>query len=282
VPNPYVPIPENCKGQGCGAFIAPDYTFHSSDPEIGDFVAPEPASPSPRAVLQGPDGKPIPDEHSGLFCAYNPGQTTVSITTGGLTYSEQVTVQAGSVEQPCGTVPLKNPPVVPASLGAAVASPPSAPAAGSSPTPVTVAPPPPPPSPAPAHPAPAPPPPPPPRAPAATPSFPFLPKPPLLAPLILIPLVPPPAVARPTPPSGTSAVAEPAGAPEEQEEEEEATESARANMAAYNRGNPAISPLPLIALVVIAAAAGTGIRRGRRRRGIVLARAGARGSERRW
>jgi hypothetical protein len=279
VPNPYVPIPETCKGQACGAFIAPDYTFHSSDPEIGDFVAPEPASPSPRAVLQGADGRPVPDEHSGLFCAYNPGQTTVSITTGGLTYSEQVTVQAGSVEQPCGTVPLKNPPVVPAALGAAVASPPSAPAAGSSPTAVTVAPPPPPLSPA--HPAPALPPP-PPRPLAATPSFPFLAKPPLLAPLILIPLVPPPAVARPTPPSGTSAVAEPATAPEEQEEEEEATESARANMAAYNRGNPTISPIPLIALVVIAAAAGTGIRRGRRRRGIVLARAGARGSERRW
>jgi hypothetical protein len=283
VPNPYVPIPENCKGERCGAFIEPDYTFHSSDEEVGQFVAPERASASPRAVLQGPDGKPVPDEHSGLFCAYNPGQTTVSITTGGLTYSEQVTVQAGSVEQPCGTVPLKSPPVVPAALGAAVASPPSAPAAGSSPTPVTVVPPPPPPPPAPARPAPPPPPPPPPpRPPAATPSFPFLPKPPLLAPLILIPLVPPPAVARPTPPSGTSAVAEPATAPEEQEEEEEATESARANMAAYNRGNPALSPLPLIALVLIAAAAGTGIRRGRRRRGIVLARAGARGPERRW
>jgi hypothetical protein len=279
VPNPYVPIPENCKGEGCGAFIAPDYTFHSSDPEIGDFVAPEPASASPRAVLQGRDGKPVPDEHSGLFCAYNPGQTTVSITTGGLTYSEQVTVQAGSVEQPCGTVPLKNPPVVPAALGAAVASPPSAPAAGSSPTPVTVAPPPPPP--APAHPAPAPAPP-APRPLAATPPLPFLPKPPVLAPLIVIPLVPPPAVARPTPPSGTSAVAEPATAPEEQEEEEEATESARANMTAYDRGNPTLSPLPLIALVVIAAAAATGIRRGRRRRGIVLARAGARGPERRW
>jgi hypothetical protein len=280
VPNPYVPIPETCKGPGCGAFIAPDYTFHSSNEEVGQFVAPEPASASPRAVLQGPDGKPVPDEHSGLFCAYNPGQTTVSITTGGLTYSEQVTVQAGSVEQPCGTVPLKNPPVVPAALGAAVASPPTAPAAGSSPTPVTVAPPPPPP--APVHPAPAPPPPPPPRPLAATPPFPFLPKPPVLAPLIVIPLVPPPAVARPTPPSGTSAVAEPATAPEEQEEEEEATESARANMTAYNTGNPMLSPVPLIALVVIAAAAATGIRRGRRRRGIVLARAGARGPERRW
>jgi hypothetical protein len=277
VPNPYVPIPETCKGAHCGAFIAPDYTFHSSNPEIGDFVAPEPASSSPRAILQGAGGKPVPDEHSGLFCAYNPGTTTVSITTGGLTYSEQVTVQAGSVEQPCGTVPVKNPPVVGAGASAPVASPPSSPA-GASPAPVTLVPPPPP---APVHPAPAP----PPAAPrpaAATPPFPFLPKPPLLAPLIAIPLVPPPAVARPTPPSGTSAVAEPATAPEEQEEEEEATESARANASAYKAGSPTPSPLPVIALVLIAAAAGTGIRRGRRRRGIVLARASARGSERRW
>ena len=44
---------------------------------------------------------------SGLFCAYNKGTTTVSIRAGGLSYTLPVTVQAGSVREPCGTVPLK-------------------------------------------------------------------------------------------------------------------------------------------------------------------------------
>ena len=276
VSNPYVPIPETCVGAGCGAFIAPSYTFHSSDKEIGDFVAPEPASLNPRAVLQGPDGKPIEDEHSGLFCAYNPGETTVSITTGGLTFSEQVTVQAGSVEQPCGTVTLKNPPAVAASAGAPVAAlPPSTPPA-SSPTPLVAPPPPPVTVPAAVTP------PPPPRA--AVPPPPFLASPPPLAALIAIPLLPPPAVARPIPPSGTSTVTEPAVKAEE--EDEEAVESARNSMAVYDPGDPTLPPVSLVALIVIAAGAGTAIRRtrrGRRTRGTpAFARSGVRRRDGPW
>ncbi len=44
---------------------------------------------------------------SGLFCAYNAGTTTVTISAGGLSASLPVTVQAGSVREPCGTVPAE-------------------------------------------------------------------------------------------------------------------------------------------------------------------------------
>ena len=70
----------------CSQFIAPSYSFSSSRPDIGDFVEPELSNSNPRAVLQGPDGKPIPDSQTGPFRAFNAGTTTVSITTGGLTY----------------------------------------------------------------------------------------------------------------------------------------------------------------------------------------------------
>src|SRR5208282_1508571 len=52
VPDPYVPLPEPCVGSGCSQFIAPEYTFKSSNAEVGQFVEPEPASLNPRAVLQ--------------------------------------------------------------------------------------------------------------------------------------------------------------------------------------------------------------------------------------
>ena len=268
VPDPYVPIPETCIGAGCGSFIEPAYTFTSSRPDIGNFVEPEPNNEKP-TVLQGPNGLPIADSHSGLFCAFNAGTTTVSITTGGLTYSEPVTVQAGSVEQPCGTVPLKNPPARESRAGAPIAPlPPSAPAAGS-PTPVVVAP---PPAPAPPTTPAAPP------ARPAPPALPFFAKPAPAVPLVAVPLLPPPVLARPIPPSGTSpvSVTSPATAPEEKREEEEAVESARANMAAYDPEDPMLPPVSLIALIVIAAGAGAGIRRAgrsrRHRRGPALAR----------
>ncbi|HME01540.1 MAG TPA: hypothetical protein VKG38_00735 [Solirubrobacteraceae bacterium] len=275
VPDPYVPLPEPCVGAGCSQFIAPAYTFTSSDEEVGEFVEPEPASLNPRAVLQGPDGKPIPDAQSGLFCAFNPGTTTVSITSGGLTYSEPVTVQAGSVEQPCGTVPTKPQPAVAVAARAPLgASPPSAPAAGS-PSPVVAAPPPPVVTPA-TPPAASP----PPHAPAPIPFF--ATKLPVVA-LVALPLLPPPPLARPIPPSGTSPVTAPAVAPKEEEEDEEAVESARNSMAAYNPENPPVPPIPMIALLVVAAATGTAIRRvGRGRRRARPTPALARARERRY
>jgi hypothetical protein len=259
-PEPYVPIPEICKGGDCAQFIAPSYSFSSSRPDIGDFVEPEPNNENPRAVLQGPAGKPIHDSQSGLFCAYNAGTTIVSITTGGLTYSEPVTVQAGSVEQPCGTVPLINPP--PAT--AAVSVPPTplspSPTPAASPTPVSFKPPPPPP-PAPAPPLVA--------KPVAHAAKPVPPPPPFFAlstPTVALAaalLPPPPPVPRPIPPSGTSAVFQTAVAPEEEAEEEEATESVH-NMAAYSPEDPSLPPAAPLALLVIAAVAGVGIRRASR------------------
>ena len=76
---------------------------------MASFVAADPRSLNPRAVLLE-KGKPVPDPTSALLCAYNEGETIVTAETGGLSYSVKVTVQAGSVEQPCGTVPVENPP----------------------------------------------------------------------------------------------------------------------------------------------------------------------------
>jgi Transglycosylase SLT domain len=272
-PDPYVPIPETCIGAVCSRFIAPEYTFTSSNPDIGDFVEQEPSNPNPLAVLQGSDGRPVHNSHSGLFCAFNPGTTTVTIATGGLSYSEQVTVQAGSVVQPCGTVPLVNPP---AAAVSAPAPPPVAPAPASppsSPAPLAVTPPPPPVAPVPAKPAP-----PLPPRPAPLPP-PFFFRPLLAAPLLAIVLPPPPVLARPIPPSGAATVSVPAVAPKEEEEDEEAVENARASMSIYIPEDPHLPPYALLALLVIAAGAGTAIRRSNRgrhtRRTPALARARA-------
>ncbi len=260
-PDPYVPIPETCIGAICSQFIAPEYTFTSSNPDIGNFVEQEPSNPNPLAVLQGADSKPLADSHSGLFCAFNSGTTTVTITTGGLAYSEQVTVQAGSVQQPCGTVPLAHPP---AAVVGAPAPPPVAPAPASpppaSPAPLAVAPPPPPPLPVPVKPLP-------PLVSHPVPPTPFFFRPVVAAPIVAALLPPPPVLARPIPPSGAATVSVPAVAAKEEQEDEEAVENARANMAAYTPGESHPPAISLLALIVLAAGAGTGIRRaGRRRR----------------
>jgi hypothetical protein len=258
-PDPYVPIPETCVGALCSRFLAPEYTFTSSNPDIGNFVAPEPSNPL--TVLQGSDGKPLADLHSGLFCAFNSGTTTVTIATGGLSYSEQVTVQAGSVQQPCGTVPLVHPP---AAAVSAAAPPPVTPAPASpppSPAPLAVVPPPPPPvAPVPAKPLP---PTPPTPVPPPTPFF-FRPLP--AAALLVIVPPPPPVLARPIPPSGAATVSVPAVAPKEEQEDEEAVENARANMSLYVPEDRHLPPYAPLALLVIAAGAGTGLRRSRRDR----------------
>jgi Transglycosylase SLT domain len=272
-PDPYVPVPEICKGARCGHFIAPAYTFSSSRPDIGNFVERDPNQENPRAVLQGSDGKPIPDAASGLFCAFNAGTTTVTITTGGLSYSEQVTVQPGSVEQPCGTVPLVNPPAATAKTAVSLPAPPPSPApAAASPTPLSPVLPPPPSLPAPPAPAPAP------HVAVHQPvPPPFFVLPQLPVALVAVPLLPPPTVARPIPPSGTAPIFGQALAPKEEQEDEEAVESARANMALYVPEDPTLPPATLLGLLVVAAGAGVGIRRAgrsrRSRRTPVLARA---------
>jgi hypothetical protein len=270
-PEPYVKIPSQCQGSKCATTVLPEYAFTSSEPDIADFVAPDPASTNPRNVLLVKK-KPVLDPHSGLLCAFNAGTTIVTVFTGGLSYSQKVTVQAGSVQQPCGTTPLRNR----AGPEPAVAPPPApAPAPGpASPAPTPTFPPPPPPAvptatPAPpqvAHPA----------APASSPVTPFFQVPPQPS-LPVIAIVPPPPLpaVQPTPPSGTSQ----AQATEKEEEEEEAYDTV-ASMARLPAPGPARVPvtagdgldggghggvpalLPaLILIAALAAAAGVGGRR---------------------
>jgi hypothetical protein len=271
-PDPYDQIPFNCQGPNCADEIPTEYTFTSSNPDIGDFVAHEAASNNPREVQLGPNKLPIPDSHSGLFCAFNEGITTVSITTGGLTYSEPVTIQGGSVEYPCGTVPLKNPPARQAPVTSAIPLPNLA---SSNPPPThpavqTVPPPPPPVAVVPKPPPPAR------HHPPAPAPFMFLPLAPATLsaqPAIVSPISPP--VARPIPPSGTAQVFESMSVPQREREREAAGELASSEFSAYDPNERGALGPALVPLLVLAAAAGVGIRRRTRRgRGVpALARA---------
>jgi hypothetical protein len=94
-----IPAPPCSNSRPC---VQPSYAFTSSEPTIGDFVEPSaPGSPFPKL---NSSGHPITSHTSGLFCAYNSGTTTVSITAGLLSYSQVVTVQPGGFGSPCGTV----------------------------------------------------------------------------------------------------------------------------------------------------------------------------------
>ena len=261
--------------QGCQTAVLPEYELESSDKEVGRFVERNTASSNPHEVLQNVKGEPISDEReagkppaaqSGLFCAFNPGTTTVTIRAGGLSASLPVTVEAGSVREPCGTVPLK-----PRSLPETAVSPPPPPPppsvaptvtpASSAPPPVPLPPPPPVVAPVPTRPLPLRPPPPP--APF------FLP---LAASLPAVAFVPPPLppAANPTPPSGTSAVTSPVEAAQKEEEEEEATESVSNQAVAYRSHEHEPAPTYLIGLLVLAAFAGASTGRRSRRRGTKL------------
>jgi hypothetical protein len=262
--DPYIPIPENCVGASCVNAMEPEYEFVSSRKDIGDFVAPNPTSTEHNAVLLDPKTqKPIPDAHSGLLCAYNKGETTVTLKAGGLSSSMRVKVEPGSVRRPCGTTKLE---VLPEVESAA-----PAPAPSPAPTPASAAP------------AGTPPPiplPPPPAAAAIAPPVPVThPAPtffvqaalPGFVPAILPPPVPTPA--RPTPPSGFSAVTQPVEAPEKEEEEEAAPESVSNEASAYVAHEHEPDPAFILGLVVLAAFAGAGAKRriGRRRRELRVA-----------
>jgi hypothetical protein len=272
--------PTQCLQSDCATAIEPEYTFTSSDPEVANFVEQDPNSTNLRKPLQNAEGHVIPDPKSGILCAFNAGTTTVTISAGGLSYSVAVTVLGGSVQQPCGTVPLAASPaahVASALTPAAPTPPPPAPA----PAPAPVAPPPAPPAP----PAPAPVPPkiahrPPPRPPVPLP-------PPLVRLPVqgLVPAIPPPpagAFARPIPPGGATVRVY-----EEKREEESATEQSQA-FAAYRAaadrsmtlgarayagmhggggGSGPLSPaVYLLIAAVVAAAAGASLRVDPRRR----------------
>ncbi len=218
--DPYAEFPPAlCRQSDCSSAIEPEYTFTSSEPEIANFVEQDPNSTNLRKPLQNAEGHVIPDPHSSILCAFNAGTTTVTISAGGLSYSIPVTVQGGSVEQPCGTVPLS-----PSHFKQAASSQAAAPAA-------------PPPSPAPA-PAPIAPPPPPPPVPAPAAKVVPKPAPKVALPLAILPIVqvarrrgavpvvpPPPAASftDPIPPGGATVRVF-----EEKREEEAAPEQSQA------------------------------------------------------
>ncbi len=283
-PDPYAPIPTVCRGPRCATGIFPEYRFTSSRPDIANFVAADSSAANPHSVLLGTNGKPIPDPASGLLCAFNAGTTTVTLETGGLAYSTVVTVQAGSVQRPCGTVPVLNGSGGNTEVPAPVLPPTQATKPGFE-TPAGTLPPP----PAPGVTAPAPSPLPatphvvhvPPPPPISLPNF-FTSNP-LIAPIVPIVPPPPPPAVEPTPPSGTSPVTQPAFSPEPEEEEEAAFdlvhhavavrhERRAAANAAYPIGSGSgsghgmwvIYALP--SLVVIAALSSYGIAGRRRRR----------------
>lgn len=246
----YTPIPAECVGAACSQAVLPEYTFTSTHPGVGDFVRRNTAAAEARAVLLGAEEKPIKDAHSGLFCAFNPGTTEVIITSGGFRATLTVTVQAGSVRRPCGTVPAEN-----VQGRQSVPPPAPAPAPSGSPPPAAL----------------------PPLIPV--PPLPAAVVPPVAKPAPLIPFLPPsatagflvpfvplpvPTPARPTPPSGTSPVTSPVEAPEKEEEHEEATEQAGNKAVAYDQREHEPLALYVLGAVVLAAFAGAAIRRPRR------------------
>ena len=261
--DPYIPIPATCFGkEGCdtGEFPEPEFTFTSSKPDIGNFVK-QAGGTNKLAVQLNSEGNPIPDSHSALFCALNKGTTVVTLSSGGLSSSLTVNVEAGSVRRPCGTTKITE------AQGETSAG---APAPAPTPTPVTTAPassPPPVPLPAP------------PLAPVAAAKAPPAVTPPFFVtsalPAFLPGFVPPPipTPARPTPPSGTSAVTSPVEAPEKQEEEEAAPESVSNEAVAYRSTEHEPTPVYLLGIILLAAFAGASVRRrpGRRRREVRVA-----------
>lgn len=227
----YLQIPApSCGKTPC---VQPSYAFTSSEPTIGDFVEPSgPGSPFPKLDA---GGHPIPSSASGLFCAYNAGTTTVSITTGLLSYSLQVTVKPGGFGSPCGTVYRPGVGEVirvqttrtQSRLGGAAAPPPPPPAplAGSLPAALTA----PPPAPAPPPAVPAPPAPPghaPLPAPVPAPVEPPLPPPieSVSAPPAILPVATP--AIEPIPPGAGGFSQSPAAAKRKEESRKHASQSA--------------------------------------------------------
>jgi hypothetical protein len=268
--DPYAEFPPAlCRQSDCSSAIEPEYTFTSSEPEIANFVEQDPNSTNLRKPLQNAEGHVIPDSRSSILCAFNPGTTIVTVSAGGLSYSIPVTVQGGSVEQPCGTVPLS-----PSHFKVAASSAAAVPTA-------------PPPSPAPA-PAPIAPPPPPPVVPAAVAKVVPKPAPKVALPLAFLPVVQLPAAGgvRVVPPPPAASFADPippGGATvrvfEEKREEEAAPEQSQAfarypvsapTGAPANVGTSGGSPRlavygPPLAVLILLAGAGAALGNGRRR-----------------
>jgi photosystem II stability/assembly factor-like uncharacterized protein len=241
----YVTIPASGLCAGC---TPPSYTFASSKPAVGDFVVPSaPGSPVP--FIDPQTGRPDQSAASGLFCGYNPGTTTITLTVGLLTYQLPVTVKSGGSGPPCGTVPNPaSPPVVVTSVGAA---------------PSTAAPAPPAPAPAAATPAPLP------LVPVPLPAPFQSPTPAAPQPINPVPVavVPPPATAgQPIPPGGAAAQ-QPGTAPRREKARKHASQSAftvrPAGVDAETWFYPATAGATLFSILAAALALGPAVRRRR-------------------
>jgi hypothetical protein len=254
--SPYISFPpDQCLVAGCAARVNPEYSFTSSDPDIADFVRQDPASTNLRKPFLDEYDKVVTDNTSGLLCPFNAGTTTVTISTGGYSYSEKVTVLGGSVQRPCGTRPLRPDRFKRASAVAAPPAPPPPPGSPPSSPPVEFSPPPPP-----AAVSPPPPNPPPPPTPPPLPPAPFIP---LSVPLVVfVPTIvppPPPPIVRPLPPGGAPARTYQV---EEKREEEAATEESQAFSRHDHNDSGLTVPPYLLGLVLLAALAGASVRGG--------------------
>ncbi len=250
--SPYTSFPpDQCLVAGCADRIKPEYSFTSSDPDIADFVRQDPASSNLHKPFLDKNDKVVTDNSSGLLCPFNAGTTTVMVSAGGFSYSEQITVLGGSVRRPCGTRPLRPDRFKRASATGSPPPPPPPAPAGS--PPVDFAPPPPPA----AAPVPSPPPvnviPPSPLSPAS-----FVPPVvPLIAAVPAAILPPPPPAVRPMPPGGAPARSYQV---EEKEEEEAAVEESHA-FSRYEAEEEGLTVPPyLLGLVLIAAIGGASVR----------------------
>ena len=250
--DPYTAFPPaQCTGPTCGSRVEPEYRFHSSDPDIADFVRQDPASTNLRKPLIGPGDAVVTDARSGLLCPFNAGTTTVTISAGGLSFAQKVTVLGGSVQRPCGTRPL-NPGRFRAQTPVPVAPPGSAPGPAGAPAI-------------------------PPPQPQPLPAAKVVPKPtprpgpslpdqliPVFRPagssLLVVPPPPTAAFARPIPPGGVTV-----RALEEKREEEEAYEQSQAFSTYRPDERFGIAPY-LYGLIVLAAFGGAAARTGSRRR----------------
>ncbi len=244
--------PAQCLVAGCATRLSPEYTFTSSDPDIADFVKQDPASTNLRKPFIGSDDKVVTDTSSGLLCPFNAGTTTVTIAAGGFSYSEQVQVQDGSVQRPCGTRPLRPDRFTRgAPSSAPLAPPPPNPPPSNPPLdfepPALTPQPAPPPVPSPAPPVP------------PTPAEPFLPIAGALA-LAAVPAIvppPPPPIVRPLPPGGAPARTYQV---EEKREEEAAIEESQAFSRHEAGGEGSTVPPYLLGLVLILALSAASIR----------------------
>jgi hypothetical protein len=261
--NPYTQFPpDQCLIPGCSARLNPEYSFTSSDPDIADFVRQDPASTNLRKPFLDANDRVVTDNSSSLLCPFNAGTTTVTVSSGGYSYAERVTVLGGSVQRPCGTRPLRPDRF---KRAAAIAPPPAPPPPPPTPPgspPLSFSPPSPPP------PAPPPPNPPPPPTPPPAPVDPFIPLGIGLAatvPAIVPP--PPPPIVRPLPPGGAPARTFQV---EEKREEEVATEESQAfsryeqrAIARYEEGGDGFTVPPYLpALILLAAIGGASVRGG--------------------